>query len=345
MAQLENLPLGQLFRTGQKLLFDLEESSLASNDPAYQDQVADATARLVRVNELITRLDMFSSNELIEDVNTNDLRFLMVPAYLGNLTLKKTGIENRKATLEIAKDYYKEFLAVCKEHQLMGKQDVEEFERHSAESKSSLNPAIQRQQKIERFKREKAIREKIESLQKQLGAAEEDQDMDDMARDCILAEIDIEILKSLEQLHSINQEMVMVKEMEIMQEMMAKRGTIHDADTRAPPKPRENWGRDKPLLNPKGKPLQPFVITNKRQQLKDQVFKPGWNLPTMTIDEYLQQEKERGNIIEGGGEQPPKPEIDDNDEAAIDAETMKKREWDEFVEANPRGWGNRGNKG
>lgn len=45
------------------------------------------------------------------------------------------------------------------------------------------------------------------------------------------------------------------------------------------------------------------------------------------------------------GEPPEKEETDDNDYEALDAETMKKREWDEFVEANPRGAGNRGNKG
>jgi hypothetical protein len=47
-------------------------------------------------------------------------------------------------------------------------------------------------------------------------------------------------------------------------------------------------------------PLRPFVITSKRQELRDQVFRPGWALPTMTIDEYLQQEEERGNHIKGG---------------------------------------------
>lgn len=37
--------------------------------------------------------------------------------------------------------------------------------------------------------------------------------------------------------------------------------------------------------------------------------------------------------------------MDDNDYDAQDADTMKKRDWDEFVEANPKGAGNRGNKG
>ena len=48
-------------------------------------------------------------------------------------------------------------------------------------------------------------------------------------------------------------------------------------------------------------PLRPFVITSKREQLREGVFRPGWRLPTMSIDEYLEQERARGNIIEGGG--------------------------------------------
>jgi len=43
--------------------------------------------------------------------------------------------------------------------------------------------------------------------------------------------------------------------------------------------------------------------------------------------------------------QPKQKIIDDNDEAAIDAETMKQRKWDDFKDDNPKGWGNRMNKG
>ena len=43
--------------------------------------------------------------------------------------------------------------------------------------------------------------------------------------------------------------------------------------------------------------------------------------------------------------EPEKQIVDDNDEAAIDAETYKAREWDEFKDVTPRGVGNRYNKG
>lgn len=56
-----------------------------------------------------------------------------------------------------------------------------------------------------------------------------------------------------------------------------------------------------PLLSKEGKPLRPFTLVDARSKLKDEVFRPGHNLPTMTIDEYLEEEQRRGNIISGGG--------------------------------------------
>lgn len=59
-----------------------------------------------------------------------------------------------------------------------------------------------------------------------------------------------------------------------------------------------------PVLSKEGKPLRPFVLTSnksKRQEFQEGVFRPGHNLPTMTLDEYLQAEFEQGNVITGGG--------------------------------------------
>lgn len=108
-------------------------------------------------------------------------------------------------------------------------------------------------------------------------------------------------------------------------------------------------GKAGPILSKNGKPLQPFTLlgsSNDRQRLRNGVFRPGHNLPTMSIDEYLAEEKRRGGIIEGGGEQSgvaPEPDEDNFDRA--DQETMKAREWDEFKEENPKGSGNTLNRG
>lgn len=105
-------------------------------------------------------------------------------------------------------------------------------------------------------------------------------------------------------------------------------------------------GKAGPILSKEGKPLQPFTLLDHRQRVRNGVFRPDHSLPTMTIDEYLAEEKRRGGMIDGGGagEGRPTEQDEDNDRCA-DAETLKAREWDEFKEANPRGSGNTLNRG
>lgn len=108
-------------------------------------------------------------------------------------------------------------------------------------------------------------------------------------------------------------------------------------------------GRGGPLLDPRGRVQQPFVLTtatDARTQVRQGVFRSGHRLPTMSIEEYLEAEKARGGIIEGGGEQSGLPKlVDEDDHRAADRETMKQREWDEFKEQNPKGSGNTLNRG
>jgi len=107
-----------------------------------------------------------------------------------------------------------------------------------------------------------------------------------------------------------------------------------------------NKGKAGPILSKDGKALKPFTLLDSRQRLRDGVFRPDHSLPTMTIDEYLAEEKRRGGMVDGGGEASGRPaEPDEEDIAKADAETMKAREWDEFTEANPKGSGNTINRG
>ncbi|KAI8987812.1 TAP42-like protein [Mycotypha africana] len=352
--EFNNLSLGQLFNLGQSIASEIENSTLSSTDPEYQQKVTQGLSYLQRADDLISKLHIFSDNELIDEMSPSEIKFMLVPAYLGDLTLKKTtDPSKRAAVLMEAKEYIQRFINQCQDYQLVSKQDLIVKDQLTNTVKSSISASQQREQKIARYKREKAVKENIKELKEKLnyiGAKseeEKDRDMEDTERELAEALIDLEILKAFESWHSIEQELVMVKEMEEMREMMERKGHISgDTVERVQANSRQNWGRNKPLLNKQGRPLQPFVILSKREQLKNQVFGYSHNLPTMTIDDYLEQERERGNIIEGGGKEPEeKPPIDDNDYDAQDAETMKQREWDEFVEANPRGAGNRMNKG
>ncbi|CAG8758332.1 1534_t:CDS:2, partial [Racocetra fulgida] len=185
--------------------------------------------------------------------------------------------------------------------------------------------AKKREEKIERYKREKETKAKLEMLQQQLISTKDD-DKEDINREYILTLINHFIQKSIEQLLLIKQEIDLLNQMRLMESGQGSSVEMKD-DTRIET------------------PLRPFVITNQREAIKEQVFRPSWRLPTMTIDEYLQQEAQRGNIIQGGGEKYVNAqwilivEVDDDDEKAIDEETYKAREWDEFKDSNPRGWG------
>ena len=102
----------------------------------------------------------------------------------------------------------------------------------------------------------------------------------------------------------------------------------------------------RPLLDKAGKPLRPFTLTDQRSQLRRGVFGPDHSLPTMSIDEYLEEERKRGGIIDGGGnENSGSVGVNEDDMDYLDAQTMKAREWDDFVEANPKGAGNTINRG
>ena len=107
-----------------------------------------------------------------------------------------------------------------------------------------------------------------------------------------------------------------------------------------------NGGKAGPILSKDGKPLKPFTLLDSRQNLRNGVFRPDHSLPTMTIDEYLAEEKKIGVMLDGGGEQSDRPvEPDEDNIVKADMETLKAREWDEFTEANPKGSGNTLNRG
>ena len=104
MGSIDNLTLGELFSTGKVILTELEETTLASVDPQYQAKVRDGLNRLERANHLVQMLAIFSSNEIVDDINTEDLQYLLIPMFLGDLTLKVTDqSQKRRSILSSAK--------------------------------------------------------------------------------------------------------------------------------------------------------------------------------------------------------------------------------------------------
>jgi len=303
------------------------------------------------------------------------------------MTVNKVSPASERMNLLLsAKNHHHQFLQLVEQYNLLRNEDKEylKAEIQSVSSPGRMPSFQSRTSKIQRYKYTKSIQSKVLELHDQLEAFRsqrkmgqsqkntadsslDDLDEEELERDWSLNLVQSLVLKSIEELISIENEMPMLKK---MMEMNQKESGSAEGDSQ----PHEDGGRERtrnietyqerldgppslwfnggvqgPLLSKQGKPLRPFVLLDsqaRRQELQQNVFRPSHNLPTMTIDEYLRAEKEMGNIIERGGKPAePKEDPDDQDEGAIDAATYKARQWDAFKDDNPRGSGNRMNKG
>ena len=291
------------------------------------------------------------------------LRFLLIEYYLADLLPRDTR-SKRTPLLRLSQSAYERFLKLIDAYDMLSKPDTRLYESYLEARddfsilNSTVDPAIRRETKIARYKQEKELQMKLDMLTRVPMSLDND---DTTVRELYLSEIQLCVHRTFQALDIIAQELQILKLMPIA----SPAGSDNLDTSRADLRDRSRNGRDGyserldpplsqlrakgkagPILNQQGKPLQPFTLLDSRQRLRDGVFRPGHNLPTMTIDEYLEEERRRGGIIDGGGEASGQaPQVDEDDMEAADRETMKKREWDEFTEANPKGSGNTLNRG
>jgi len=103
----------------------------------------------------------------------------------------------------------------------------------------------------------------------------------------------------------------------------------------------------------KSAPSQSTILPH-RQNIKEGIFKPSWNLPTMSLDELADRERseaiqrsEQQKLAEAEAIYKPKRYVqlvkdgmEDNAEL-VEASAKLDREWDDWKEENPRGSGNK----
>ncbi|KAL5362373.1 TAP42-like protein [Aspergillus floccosus] len=355
MEQPQNLRT--LFTTAKAEKTELEARPDTNTD-RFRNDVSATITKLEECQRLVDVLSLFSSNEPLEDIATVDLQYLTVPYHLADL-LQRSYSSDRESSLRRALAQYERFLARLDDYELLNDKDKKLYERYTANPFSfSLtlgnDAAARREIKIARFKEEKELKQRLEYLSNNQSQLQSD---DDDVRQLYIAEIHLYIHQAFQSLDLLSQELVMLSA------MRRAPPSGHNAQPEDPRR-RQNaeqpayserldppisqllqGGKFGPLLSKEGKPMQPFTLLDRRTQLQQGVFRSGHNLPTMTIDEYLEEEKRRGNILQGGEQSGMKVEVDEDDMEKADEETMKARAWDEFKEANPRGSGNTLNRG
>lgn len=269
---------------------------------------------ILKLKEFCRLNSIFSLNEELDDLPTEYLKFLLLD-YLqgklleeGNTTTTTTTTTQRLNVVKDAIKNYNDFIELVK---LYGFPTV---------NSESIIGVIGREEKIRQLKEMKELRSHLELLSTSNAMEEEE----DSKREYWIKYIQF-CIKEVQQ-----ERMRMLK-----QELNLLENVLKDD---------VNPNTTTPTTTAAAS-FKPFVLLpNKRVELQDRVFKPSHRLPTMTIDEYLQKEYERGGVISSSKDVAVKKEEEDESDSEEEG-IVKKRQWDEFKDDNKRGWGNRMNKG
>ncbi|XP_072482819.1 immunoglobulin-binding protein 1 [Notamacropus eugenii] len=323
--------LPQLLETGRRLLGEVEDTNESTNSSFIQEKVKQGLESLEKASRMMAQLDLFSPNEDLEEISSADLKYLMVPALQGALTLKQVNLSHRLEQVQTARAHFMDFLKQCQNYQIMkfelpptpdglpGKKSVD---GPVGSQQSLIAMASHRQAKIERYKQKKELENKLASLESAVenGRADEEQ-----IREYYLLHLQKWISISLEEIESIDQEIVILKARDSGKQASTSRMS---AQSRPPTKP--------------------FILTRDTAQAK--VFGSGYpSLATMTVNDWYEQRQKWDSLKNTKVNLNQEAEQDDDQETKSeedDEDTLhKKRNWDDWKDTHPRGYGNRQNMG
>jgi hypothetical protein len=217
-----------------------------------------ALEALVRFDKSLEASDTFSPNEIVDDVSTTSLRYVGVAYMLGDLLLSMPtpGYEKRGETVKAAKLALKRFLDRCEALLIMNEQSKKELD-----GKSSTDALALRSAKIERFRREQAMRGKMRALEEKLtarraklsatneveAAVEADSESSEVERELVLLQLESMIDRAIVHLGFIAQE-------ETMLEQAGKEATEDKERASMGLPPRDRGPGSMPGLTPHGPP-------------------------------------------------------------------------------------------
>jgi immunoglobulin-binding protein 1 len=269
---MDDLPLPSLFELARKI------HSTATDSGADQEVVKKGRDALEKCEDMVNKLGLFSSNETKEDISTTNLKYLLVPFYLAELT-EKVVQDDRIQILKASQEKLKEFISFCEAMELVPK---EELETSTQGGPNSL--ADRRARKIARFKRQRAaevklleIKERKErrgrsskasALSTPVEAGEEDvlDDDGEEEREAWLTSISLAICKAFDLLEMLKKEEEMLSAIKEKKSKEGDKAFYEDVlDERT--KTVEAWHRDAAIRARYTKPAQPITCATFAQDV------------------------------------------------------------------------------
>ncbi|CAA7402510.1 unnamed protein product [Spirodela intermedia] len=278
---IDDLPLPALFERARKV------HSLASESTVDQETLTKGVEMLKLCDQMISTLGLFSANETKDDVSTANLKYLLVPFYLGELS-EKVAREDRLQVLKISLDQFKEFISSCEALDL-----VPEEETQNSVHVSGDTLAAKREKKISRFKRQRAAESKLQELKERrerrgrslkaaalstpVEAGEEDlldDDDGEEEREAWVTTISLALCKAFDMVEMLKKEEDMLSSVKerLKQEgnMEFKKSVLDERARKA-----EAWHRQGVIQAQYSKPAQPITCATFAQDVIEGRAKPS----------------------------------------------------------------------
>ncbi|CAM9170173.1 unnamed protein product [Choristocarpus tenellus] len=299
------------------------------------------------------------------------LPMLATDFYLGSLLLKLQFRDprSRHAVLRRAETLLSNYLDLCERLRIMARPDCLAWRAVTTSAADESGVAagvgrtVTREQKIERFRRQKKARERIKEIEGELKLLEAKGDCtewqgngkdEDVRRERSMLLLGSFASDALDELSGLTKEVVMVQHLLEAED----RGE----DSFSVMKDARNIQNDMTEDRMGGQGLQVTHISSsqgrlqmRKEEVRAGVFRPTVELPTMTVEEYGELELERArqrekkelertkstpmrryDQLEGDG--------DEDNEDLVEEAVYRDRKWDDWKDANPRGAGNKANK-
>ncbi|KAG9133599.1 hypothetical protein Leryth_025066 [Lithospermum erythrorhizon] len=250
----------------------------ASDSSVNQDVVNKGCEVLRQCEEMINKLGLFSSNETKEDISTTNLKYLLVPYYLAELT-EKVAQDDRILVLKASQAKLKEFISFCETMDLVPNDELEAYSQSSANSSTDV-----RAKKIARYRRQKAAESKLLEMKERkerrgrstkaaaistpvdTGDEEMEDDDGEEEREAWLATLSLALCKGFDLLDMLKKEEEMLSAIREKQKQEGEKEVSQEIlDERA--KKAEAWHRDAAIRAQYVKPAPPITCATFAQDV------------------------------------------------------------------------------
>ena len=358
---------------------------LASSHNAASEKVLQMLSDVARAADA---LSVISPNDRLDEISTPALRMFLIPSLQADVQTRaridpaEDRVTQRRKQVDASIGAARTFFAMVRRHSALPDSVVTLLRPYmTKDAQQPMAPADKRMFKIQVLKLEKAVQARLVAFRDAyrhrptppadvfydpLVESGADDDDDTEMVPVVSATLEVPpvahlrsylmLLIVLHALRTANALESLLQEKELLQAPPMPEAPDAPTDTTWRLDP--SWtspASDAPLLSESGRPLRPFTIIPKREQLKSEVFRPSHRLPTMSIDEYLEEETRRGRILPSTDKDAPTPraqrQVDseqDGTRTADEAEEAARQEaiyWDAYTESHRRGEGNTMNRG